>query len=123
MIIRDLDTNHDWLFGQGKSNFLSGEPAIALNIETRILSWLNDCFFDLGAGIDWLNVLGSKGQENMLNINLRRIILQSYGVTGIVNLYITLNENRQFMASYTINTIYSQNYQNTLTQDLGANIG
>lgn len=118
MIFRNLDQNHDWLIGQGLQNFLTNDDAIVLNIETRLLSWLNDCFFDMGAGIDWLNFLGSKGQENALILNLRRVILQSYGVTGIVSFFVTLNSARQFQADYTINTIFSQGYQNRLTQNL-----
>lgn len=118
MIIRGLDSNHDWTFGSNKENYLSGDPAIALNIDTRLLSWLNDCFFDMGAGIDWLNLLGSLGQQNMLDMNIRRVILQSYGVTGLVAFSVNLNSQRLFQADYTINTIYSQNYQNSLTQDI-----
>lgn len=118
MIIRNLDENHDWVFGSGKSNYLSGNDAIALNIQTRLLSWLNDCFFDMGAGIDWLNLLGSLGQKNMLDVNIRRVIQQSYGVTGLVTFNSTLSAQRVFNANYTINTIFSQGYQNTLIQDI-----
>ena len=118
MIIRNLNAQHDWTFGSGIGNYLSGNAAIGLNIETRILSWLNDCFFDMGAGIDWANRLGSKIQQALLTSDLKRIILQSYGVTGIVNFDITVT-GRAFSASYTINTIYSAGYANTVTQELG----
>ena len=117
MIFRALDSTHDWQFGHGLSNFLTGDAAISANIDTRLLSWVNDCFFDMGAGIDWLNALGSKGQESMLELNLKRVILQSYGVTGLVSFFTTLS-GRSFSASYTINTIYSQNYQNSLALNL-----
>ena len=118
MIIRSLDKNHDWNFGSNLADYLTNDAAIALNIDTRLLSWVNDCFFDMSAGIDWLNLLGSKGQENTLNMNCRRLILQSYGVTGLIDLSVSLNSQRLFQAEYVINTIFSQNYQNSLTQDL-----
>lgn len=118
MIIRNLDENHDFTFGSGTANYIAGNAAIGLNIETRILSWLNDCFFDMNAGIDWANRLGSKNQKNLLEQDLRRIVLQSFGVTGIVTFYTTLT-GRSFTASYTISTIYSAEYQNTITQELG----
>lgn len=118
MIFRNLDSNHDWTFGSGLQNFINGDPAIGLNINTRLLSWVNDCFFDMAAGIDWLNLLGSLGQQNVLDINLRRVILQSYGVTGLVGFSVNLSQQRLFSASYIINTIFSQNYQNSLVQDL-----
>lgn len=117
MIIRNLNGNHDWTFGYGLSNYISGNMAIGLNIETRILSWVGDCFFDTTAGIDWANRLGSKNQRALLESDLRRIILQSYGVTGIVS-FDTVLTGRAFSASYTINTIFSQGYSATVTQEL-----
>lgn len=116
MIINDLDANHDWRFGNGKGDYIAGNEAIGLNIETRILSWLNDCFFDQGAGIDWLNRLGSKNQQTLLELDLRRIILQSFGVTGIVTFSSSLID-RNFSASYSIDTIFSVAYTNTINQD------
>jgi hypothetical protein len=118
MIIRGLDSNGDWTFGSGKSNYLTNDNAIALNINTRLYSWLNDCFFDTQAGIDWKNRLGSLGQETLLQNDLKRIILQSYGVTGITAFSTSLI-NRQFNAQYQINTIFSQNYINSINQNIG----
>ncbi len=119
MIIRNLDSSHDFTFGSGLANYISSNPAIALNIETRILSWIGDCFFDTGAGIDWANRLGSKNQQKILQADLQRIILQSYGVTGIMNFGIII-VNRAFTATYTINTIFSSGYTNTVKQELGS---
>lgn len=117
MIIANLDENHDFMFGQGIANYLSGNAAIALNIETRILSWVGDCFFDKQAGIDWSNRLGSKNQRTLLEADLQRILLQSYGVTGIVSFTTSLN-GRAFFAQYNINTIFSRNYIDTVKMEL-----
>lgn len=117
MIFRNLDADHDWTFGQGKANYISDDAAIGLNIETRILSWLNDCFFDMAAGVDWLNRLGSKNQRTMLENDLKRIILQSFGVTAI-NSFSTSVTGRDFRAEYDIQTIFSASYQRALTQDI-----
>ena len=116
MIIRDLDANRDWTFGSGISNYIAGNSAIGLNIETRILSWLGDCFFDTGAGIDWANRLGAKNQRALLELDLRRIILQSYGVTGILN-FDTVVTGRAFSATYTISTIFSATYTASIAQE------
>lgn len=117
MIIANLDANHDWLFGSGLGNYISGNPAIGLNIETRILSWVGDCFFDTLAGIDWLNRLGSKNQKALLEADLKRIILQSYGVTGINSFDIVVT-GRLFTANYSVDTIFSKNYINQVTQEI-----
>ena len=106
MIFRALDENHDFMWGKGKSDFLTGNAAIGMNIKTRILSWVGDCFFDQNAGIDWWNRLGSKNQRALLELDLKRIILQSEGVTGIVAFQTNLM-GRRFSASYTVNTIYT----------------
>jgi hypothetical protein len=111
MIFRNLDINHDWTFGKGINNYTRLNQAIGLNIKTRILSWLGDCFFAQQEGIDWVNRLGSKNQRGLLEADLRRIILQTQDVTGINSFDIVYNQTgRGFSASYSVNTIYSQEY-------------
>ena len=114
MIFRSLDANHDWLFGHGLANYLDLDAAIGLNIETRLLSWVGDCFFNKPAGIDWTNRLGSKNQKTLLDLDTRRIIQQSSGVAGITFFNSTL-VGRAYTANYAVDTIYGQNYKNTVT--------
>jgi hypothetical protein len=113
MIIRNIDENLDWTFGKGIGCYLRENAAIGLNIKTRILSWLNDCFFDPQAGIDWINRLGSKNQRTLLELDLRRIILQSEGVTGILS-FDSMLINRAFTANYSVQTIFSQSFQDSI---------
>lgn len=117
MIIRALDENHDWMMGKGKQDMASLNQAIGLNIKTRLLSWVGDCFFDQNAGIDWWNRLGSKNQRALLELDLKRVILQSADVTGITEFQTTL-AGRRFTASYTVNTVYSQEFRDTI--EIGA---
>ena len=117
MIFRNLDASGDWTFGQGKSNYIAGNPAIGLNIKTRLLCWLTDCFFDQNAGVDWKNRLGSKNQRKLLEADLRRIILQSYGVTGILSFQTNLTD-RAFSATYSVQTIFSESYTDTITKEI-----
>lgn len=114
MIFRNLDSEGDWQFGRGKQSYVSGTAAIAINVKTRLYSWVGDCFFDLPAGIDWWNRLGSKNQRQLLELDMRRIILQSDGVTGITEFDTTL-VGREFTASYKINTIFSKEFIDSLT--------
>jgi hypothetical protein len=106
MIMRKLDENGDFTFGAGKNNFLTGVLAIEQSIETRLLSFLGDCFFDVAAGIDWFNLLGSKNQT-ALNLSVSTIILNTPGVTGILQLSIVLDTNRNLTITYNASTIYS----------------
>ena len=60
MKFRTLDSNWDWKFGTGNSDFANNSLATAYDIKTQILSWYGDCFFAMQDGIDWKNILGTK---------------------------------------------------------------
>ena len=90
MRFRNLDTNGDWVFGKGRNSYVKDDKALMLNIKTRLLSFLGDCFFDVDAGIDWWNLLGEKDVKR-LAASVQRIILNSYGVKRIVKLDYSLN--------------------------------
>lgn len=107
MRVRALDANHDWTFGAGTANYLQANAAIAQNINTRLSSFIGNCFFDLGAGIDWYNLLGSKDQT-ALNLAISTIILNTEGVTGIRQLSVNLSGSRNFTVNYQVQTIYSR---------------
>lgn len=87
-------------------------------MKTRLYSWVGDCFFDQLAGIDWVNRLGSKNQRALLEADIRRVILQSPGVTGILSFDTVLNKNRNFTANYSVQTIYSQSFSDSLTVEI-----
>lgn len=109
MIFRSLDSSGDWQVGQGIGSYATNNAAIGLNIRTRLLSWLNDCFFAQTAGIDYYNRLGDKNQFTAMKQDMQRIIAQSYGVTGILNFDVS-QVGRQFIASYTVQTIFSASF-------------
>ena len=115
MKFRNLDTNNDWTFGAGLANYASNNDAIGINIKTRVSSWLNDCFFDLDAGIDWINRLGQTNQLKDLEDDLRKIIIQTEGVTKLTTLT-TVVTNRVLTISYNVQTQFSQSYQSQITQ-------
>ncbi len=117
MLFRNLDLNGDWCFGSGRENLTERNRAIGLNIRTRLLSWVGDCFFDTEAGIDWVNRLGSKNQETLLKLDVRRIILQSEGVTGVREVQVEVR-NRTFSAEYTVQTIYGKEYSDFIKLEL-----
>lgn len=106
MIVRALDSNHDLTFGAGKSNYLSNNAAVAQNINTRLGSFLGNCFFDLGAGIDWFNLLGSKNQT-ALQLAISTVILNTPQVTSLIKLSTNVSAQRQFSVTYKVQTVYS----------------
>lgn len=113
MIVRSLDGNHDFTFGKGKQDYLTEQDAIAQNIQTKLLSFINDCFFDMDAGVDWRRLLGSKNTENEIVLSCRAVILDTEGVVRINSLSSSV-QNRQIIVEYNISTIYSNQFQQTL---------
>ena len=108
MIVRAIDGTGDWIFGIGTSAYISGNAAIAQDIQTRLSSFLGDCFFDTGAGVDWFNLLGSKNQT-ALNLAVAAVILNTNNVTGGLQLSVTYNaQTRNVTIKYQVQTTYSQ---------------
>lgn len=106
MICRAIDINGDWLFGKGKNDYKQRNDAIAQDIQTRLQSFLGDCFFDTASGIDWFNLLGSKNQI-ALNLAISAVLLNTPDVTGILQLSVFLDVNRLLTVQYRVQTVYS----------------
>lgn len=116
-IVRALDENNDWTFGKGKENYKANINTVAQNIQTRLSSFLGDCFFDNGAGVDWFNLLGAKN-ELAINLAVSATILNTENVTGLLQLNIELTENRRLTIQYRVQTAYSVSVENIFQYDL-----
>ena len=116
MLFRGLDANNDWQFGRGLESYVSNEQAVGLNIKTRILSFLGNCFFDILAGINWFVYFGTPGQSQQILLSTQAVILQSYGVTKVNNINLNQKPDGSAIINFNINTIYSQTapYSQTL---------
>ena len=107
MKFRTLDSNWDWRFGKGLSDYSDNSIAIAYDIKTKILSWLGDCFFYATAGIDWKNILGSKYQKDTLDSEIKKIIVNEYGVIEM-SFFESYIENRKYGCTAKLKTIYNE---------------
>lgn len=113
MTVRSLDINHDFTFGTGVQNYLTTQEEIIQNIETRLLSFVNDCYFDMGAGIDWRRLLGRKNTEDEIVLSCRSVILATENVVQVNSISASVS-NRQIIIEYNIDTIYSTQFQQSL---------
>ena len=119
MIFRKIDALNDWKFGHGLSDYATDEAAINLNIQTRILSWVGDCFFALQEGVDWRNRLDI-GQQAALRDEIATVILQSFGVVGINSIDLDFNGmTRLAIIRANIETIFSPSFQTVIQQAAG----
>lgn len=105
MIIRNSTDSGDFTFGKGASDYLKNGRAIAHNIKTRLLSWKGDCFFALAEGVDYNNLLDI-GTKNLLDSDIKRIILQSEGVIKINSYSSTLDIDRGYSGEATYTDIF-----------------
>lgn len=117
MIVRALDDLEDWTYGKGKNDYRSGILATAQNIQTRVSSFLYDCFFATNEGIDWFNLLGGKNQL-ALNLAVSTTILNTENVTGLQQLSINLDVSRVIRIIYNVQTSYSRGVQGDFSLDL-----
>lgn len=120
MSVRAIDSNRDWQFGQSKQSYKNGVEEIGQMIQTRVLSFLGDCFFATDEGIDWLNLLGAgAGKDEAIKRSVSLTILGTSGVTAINSVDLVLNrQTRQLIISYNVATIYSSSY----TGEVGVNV-
>lgn len=112
MIIRNLTATGDWEFGQGRQNYLRNADAVALNIATRLRSFLNDCFWATQFGIDWWNLLGARNPTAQANIILqtRAMISESFGVVQINSVVaVTDRVTRRLTVRYDVDTVFTRN--------------
>jgi hypothetical protein len=108
-IFRSLDTNGDWVFGQGTGSYLTGEQAIALDLKTALFCFLNDAFWQLDFGIDWVTYLGAKGTENAILLACRQMIASRPNIVAITALSATLNAvTRSLTLVYNVATTFSR---------------
>lgn len=97
MRFRGIDANGDWVFGKGRNSYLRDNEALMMNIRTRLLEFLNDCFWDMEKGIDWWTLMGGKDLKKIL-VDVQRTILRSYQVKRIVNLDYNLTNRKLFIS-------------------------
>lgn len=107
--VRALTSLGDWTFGKGQNDYKTGLAAVRQNIQTRLSSFLGDCFFDTIAGIDWFNFLGSK-QPVALELAIRATIINTENVTAILSVSSSLDPvTRNLNVVYVVRAIAGQN--------------
>lgn len=119
MSFRNLTGEHDWVWGTGKNSYVTENDEIALNVKTRVLSFLGDCFFAPTEGIDWWNFLNYHSSDKLENA-VQETIAKTDGVVDVNAIDSYLNANRKINLSYDINTIYTKNLQGEITPITGA---
>ncbi len=110
MRYRTLDANGDYTFGQNGANFLiDSSAAVAQAIQTRLLLQVGEWFLDQTAGTPYSTDILGAGTESTRDLAVQTVILETQGVTEIVDYASYLNPStRLFTVAATVNTLYGQ---------------
>lgn len=114
-IIRSINSSGDWNgWGTGRSAYISGNGQVAQNIGCRLRTILGECFFATNAGVNWYVFLGYPGQQASLQLAIASIIANTQDVVNIASASININTAaRTFVVTYTVNTIYTNNFSSS----------
>ncbi|MCC8379886.1 hypothetical protein [Xenorhabdus sp. PB30.3] len=83
MRMRRLDDNHDWTFGNGRSDYATKSEAIAQSVKTRLLSLFNDWFLNPEHGVPWFDYLRKNPNMMAMEAELKETVLNTFGVQEI----------------------------------------
>ncbi len=108
MKIRRNDKDGDWTFGHSLVDYyVNNSGGVGQKIKTRILEWVDDCFFNRQAGIDYRIRMGQRGQRAALDEDIRNIIINTEEVISLERYESTIYD-RDLRVEFLVYHIYSQ---------------
>jgi hypothetical protein len=105
--VRQLDANHDVLWGNGQGNFLVDLQAVAQIIQTTLLLLQGEWWANINEGLPlFQSILGSNSGKapDAISLLIQQTILSVRYVTGISNIVTTFAPNRAFTFSCLVAT-------------------
>ena len=106
---RRLGTNNEPVMGQGRQDFLTDTEAVGQAVITRLRLWRGEWWENQLSGVPmWQSILGVVGaKRETIDRILQDTILQTPGVSGIVDMASAFNtEQRSYQFYCIIQTIY-----------------
>ena len=104
-----LTKDGDWTFGQGLANYATDSEALNINVVTRLKSFANDWFLDLDANIDWLTILGTPKNEEIILNEVERVVTETENVIRVNNMELLKNiEKRSTSLIINIDTLFDR---------------
>jgi hypothetical protein len=118
MRYRKLDSNFDYVLGQGPQEFLVNSPAcVAQAVRTALLLHQGEWFLDVTAGMPWETQVLGYGTQSLYDRAIKNCILGVQGVQAILEYDSSLDSATRGL---TVNVVLSTNYgQTPVTVPLG----
>ena len=114
MRYRALDANGDSTFGSGKTQFLVNSPAaVAQAVQTRLLLMTGEWWLDTSEGTPYAQDVLGNDTKPYYDLAIQERILNTQGVSAILDYQSTLDANRNLKIPATVDTIYSSDAGST----------
>lgn len=110
MRVRALDASGDYTFGRGAANFLIDTPAaVAQLVRTRLGLLRGEWFLDVTEGFDLAGKVQGYQAAAARDIEIRRVILETPGVTSITSYSSAVDPvTRKMTMQATVATAYGE---------------
>lgn len=109
MRYRKLDTNGDYVFGQGPKEFFVNSPeTVGQAVKTRLALMQGEWFLDRTQGTPYNTQILGAGTQSVYDQAIQEVVLNTQGVTEIQEYTSSLDSNRNLTVVMLINTIYGQ---------------
>lgn len=106
MRYRALDANGDYVAGRNGQFLVNSPQCVAQAVMTRLKLWAGEWFLDSSEGVPyWTDILGY-GTQNTRDFAIKDCILNTPGVTGILDYSSGVDAQRKMTVSVTIQTQY-----------------
>jgi hypothetical protein len=108
MTVRKLSSTGDMTFGSSQLNLMSNTPqTVAQVVQTSFLLWLGEWYVDTSLGMQWIQGVLGKHNQTTADLTVQNYALGIQGVVDISNFSsVDTQDNRNYLASLTIDTIY-----------------
>jgi len=108
MLVRKLDSDHDMMYGQGRSNFITAAAAVGQAVYTRLLMLRGEWFLDTEAGVPYMtDVMIKPANLALVESALKQVILETEGVNQIRDFSMLLNSvERSLVVTVSLLTDY-----------------
>lgn len=109
-IVCALDANHDTYMVDGHMHYINGSDAISQMVKTRLMTFSEEWFLDLDAGVPWREEIFVKGySEARIRSILGKTIFDTEGVQAVLDVEFTVDpKTRKLAFSYKYIDVFSQ---------------